>query len=57
MILLKFEKVEFLGAHPLQPIITIPELKVEGVLMSPCERYVITYSPSSKEKQFTVWDF
>ena len=38
------------------PIITIPQSKVTHVLMSPCERYVLTYSPKG-DAQFTVWNF
>lgn len=40
----------------MQTIITIPEPKVEGVQMSPCERYILTYAPSSKEP-YIVWNF
>lgn len=40
----------------MQPIITIPEPKVENVNMSPCERYVVTYAPTQKSP-YVVWDF
>lgn len=38
------------------PIITLPQAKVQHVNMSPCERYVLTYSPMA-DVAFTVWNF
>lgn len=38
------------------PIITLPIGKVERVVMSPCERYVLTYSPMGDDA-YTLWDF
>lgn len=55
-ILIKPEKVQFLGGHDMGPIITFPQAKVDRAFMSPCERYVLTYSPAA-EYGFTVWDF
>lgn len=40
----------------MEPIITIPEPKVDSVSMSPCENYVLTYAPMSKSP-YIVWDF
>lgn len=40
----------------MDPIITIPEPKVDSVSMSPCERYVLTYAPMAKNP-YIVWDF
>lgn len=38
------------------PIITLPQSKVENVKMSPCEQYVLTFSPKA-DVPFTVWNF
>jgi len=38
------------------PIISIPLSKVQHVSMSPCERYVMTYSPLG-DIAYTVWNF
>lgn len=38
------------------PIISLPQAKVHSVKMSPCERYVLTYSPMGNFG-FTVWNF
>lgn len=38
------------------PIIVLPQNKVKSVLMSPCEKYVCTYSPMG-DKAFTIWNF
>ena len=38
------------------PIITLPQAKVTHVKMSPCEKYVLTFSPMA-DVAFTVWDF
>eukprot|EP00347_Sterkiella_histriomuscorum_P005175 403357608 len=56
LIVIKHDKVEFHGGKHMQPIITIPEPKVENVNMSPCERYVLTYAPTQKSP-YVVWDF
>jgi len=38
------------------PIITLPQTKVKDVRMSPCEKYVLTFSPMANVA-FTVWNF
>ena len=38
------------------PIIVLPQNKVDFVSMSPCEKYVLTWSPRG-EVGFTVWNF
>lgn len=37
-------------------IITLRQHKVVAVNMSPCEKYVMTYSPMG-DKAYTVWNF
>jgi translation initiation factor 3 subunit B len=56
LILIKAEKVLFLGGEKMVPIITIPQAKVTCVHMSPCERYVLTYSPKG-DAAFSIWNF
>lgn len=56
LISIKTEKIEFLGGKDMIPIITLPQSKVKAVNMSPCESYVMTYSPES-ESAYTVWNF
>lgn len=56
MIIIKADKIIFLGGKEMTPIITIQQAKVQSVLMSPCERYVLTYSPMT-DVAFTVWNF
>jgi hypothetical protein len=46
----------FLGGESMVPIISLPQSKVTHCKMSPCENYVLTYSPSA-EVNFTVWNF
>ena len=46
----------FLGGENMTPIITIPQGKVLHVEMSPCERYVLLYSPMA-DVPFVVWNF
>lgn len=38
------------------PIISLPQQKVQSVKMSPCEKYVLTFSPMA-DVGFTVWNF
>ncbi len=38
------------------PIIVLPKHKVVSVKMSPCEKYVLTFSPMA-DTAFTVWNF
>ena len=56
MILLKPDQVVFLGGEAMVPIITLPQSKVTHVKMSPCESYVLTFSPLA-DVAFTVWNF
>lgn len=49
-------KVQFLGGEQMVPIITLPQANVETVVMSPCEKYVLTYAPKANSA-FTIWDF
>lgn len=54
--MIKHDKVEFHGGKRMNPIITLPEQKVDLVVMSPCERYVLTYAPMSKNP-YVIWNF
>lgn len=56
LIVIKHDKVEFYGGKRMNPIITLPEKKVDLVIMSPCERYVLTYAPMSKSP-YVIWNF
>ena len=56
LIVIKADKVIFLGGETMEPIITLPQAKVENVKMSPCERYVLTYAPKA-DIAFAVWNF
>lgn len=38
------------------PVIVIPKHKVSHVIMSPCERYLLTYTPEDKNF-YSVWNF
>lgn len=40
----------------MQPILTINEPKVETVIFSPCEKYLVVYSPKS-DFPYAVWNF
>lgn len=56
LIQIKPDKVYFLGGKEMTPIIVLPQNKVKSVSMSPCEKYVCTYSPMG-DKAFTIWNF
>jgi translation initiation factor 3 subunit B len=56
MIVIKSDKVIFMGGKDMIPIITLPQQKVDKVVMSPCEKYVLTFAPLS-DVGFTIWDF
>ena len=56
MIVIKADQVVFLGGEAMVPIITLPQAKVTHVKMSPCEKYVLTFSPFA-DVAFTVWNF
>lgn len=38
------------------PILTINQTKVDSVLFSPCERYILIYQPSS-DLSYSIWNF
>lgn len=56
LILIKSDKVEFLGGKDMQPILAIEEAKVDSVLFSPCERYILLYTPL-KDMPYQIWNF
>ncbi len=56
LIQIKPDKVIFLGGQQMTPIIVLSQNKVDFVSMSPCEKYVLTWSPRG-EVGFTVWNF
>lgn len=56
LIQIKSDKVIFLGGQQMTPIIVLPQNKVDFVSMSPCEKYVLTWSPKA-DVGFTVWNF
>lgn len=56
LIAIKSDKVEFIGGSKMKPILTINEPKVESVLFSPCEKYLLVYQPRN-ELAYTVWNF
>jgi uncharacterized protein with WD repeat len=56
LIVIKPDKIIFLGGKEMTPIIVLSQNKVLAVLMSPCEKYVLTYAPMG-DKAFTVWNF
>ena len=56
LIVIKAEKVEFLGGSNLKPLLTINEPKVEAIIFSPCETYVLVYQPKN-DFPYAVWNF
>jgi len=56
MILIKSDKVEFVGGSSMQPVLTIPKPKVDTVVFSPCERYVLIYLPKN-DNPYEIWNF
>ena len=56
MITIKSDKVEFIGGSNMKPILTINEPKVEAVIFSPCERYLMVYQPKN-DSPYAVWNF
>jgi len=57
LIIIKADKVVFYGGGGnMRTIITLKISKVTHVSMSPCERYVMTFSPMG-ERAYTVWNF
>jgi len=43
LVLIKSEKLEFVGGSKMNPIIVISQPKVENVVFSPCEKYILLY--------------
>lgn len=57
VIVIKADKVDFLGGGgAMRPIITLKMNKCFAAIMSPCERYVLTYAPHN-DTTFIVWNF
>ena len=56
LISIQSDKVEFIGGSKMTPLLTINEPKVESVLFSPCEKYILVYQPSN-ELAYTIWNF
>lgn len=56
LIIIKSDKVEFIGGKQMKPILTINEPKVESVLFSPCETYLLVYSPKN-DFPYAIWNF
>lgn len=56
MIVIKSDKVEFINGHQTTPILTIMETKVDSVLFSPCEKYLLVYQPKS-DLPYSIWNF
>jgi uncharacterized protein with WD repeat len=40
----------------MKPILTINEPKVESVTFSPCEKYLVVYSPKN-DLPYAIWSF
>lgn len=56
LVLIKSDKVEFISGHKMEPILTIQQPKVETVIFSPCEKYIVLYMPKSNTP-YEVWNF
>lgn len=56
MNVIKADRVDFVGGRAMEPILTIEEPKVDFVKFSPCERYILLYTPL-KERPFQIWNF
>jgi uncharacterized protein with WD repeat len=57
-VLIKSDKVEFVGSEKMTPILSLNEPKVDEVIFSPCERYLMVYSPERNEDATTFkWSF
>lgn len=56
MIIIKADKVEFINGHQQKPILTIKETKVDSVLFSPCEKYLLVYQPKH-DQPYAIWNF
>lgn len=56
LVLIKADKVEFVGGTKMTAILTINEPKVDSVQFSPCERYLLVYQPKN-DLPYSVWNF
>jgi len=56
LVLIKTDKVEFIGGPQMQPILAIAQPKVETVIFSPDEKYIVLYMPRNN-KPYEVWNF
>jgi len=56
LVLIKSDKVEFISGSKMLPILTIHQPKVETVIFSPCEKYIVLYMPKSNTP-YEVWNF
>jgi WD40 repeat protein len=56
LILIKTDKVEFIGGPEMKPILVIAKSKVDTVSFSPCEKYILLYM-SKSDTPYEVWNF
>lgn len=56
LVLIKTDKVEFIGGANMEPILSIDSPKVETVIFSPDEKYIVLYSPR-KDEPYEVYNF
>jgi hypothetical protein len=56
LIVIKSDKVEFVGGSQMETLLFINQPKVESVLFSPCEKYILLYAPK-KDMPYSVWNF
>lgn len=56
MVLIKSDKVEFISGASMIPILSIQQPKVDTVIFSPCEKYILLYMPKSNTP-YEVWNF
>lgn len=56
LIVIKSDKVEFIGGKDMKPILTINEPKVESVIFSPDETHIMVYCPKN-DFPYAVWNF
>mmetsp|Transcript_216 Transcript_216/g.392 ORF Transcript_216/g.392 Transcript_216/m.392 type:complete len:732 (+) Transcript_216:22-2217(+) len=56
LVVIRSDKVEFVGGSKMTPILTINEPKVESITFSPCERYLLVYCPKN-DLPYSVWNF
>lgn len=56
LILIKTDKVEFIGGPNWRPVLVIAKPKVETVIFSPCEKYILLYMPRG-DTAYEIWNF